>query len=66
MTQNQKKLRFPRAFFKVPMGTKVILPKKGKGSKDSSPYSRKAKHKRTTANEKLETVVFCFRIIPGL
>jgi len=40
------KVKFPRAVFKVKMGTRVITPAKGKGAKDLNPYSRKAKHKK--------------------
>jgi len=58
MKKEHKKPKFPRAFFHVPMGTKVIPPKKGKGSPDLSPYSRKAKHRKTTANDKFDAVVF--------
>jgi len=55
----KQKPKFPRAFFKVPMGTQVISPKKGKGAKDLSPYSRKAKHKeKSTALDKFDPVVF--------
>ncbi len=52
------KPKFPRAFFKVPMGTQVIPPKKGKGAKDLSPYNRKSKHKKTTAVDQFDPVVF--------
>jgi hypothetical protein len=55
--KTKKKPKFPRAFFKVPMSTQVIPPKKGKGSKETSPYSRKAKHKKATVFEKLDAVV---------
>lgn len=54
----KQKPKFPRAFFKVPMGTQVIPPKKGKGSKDISSFSRKSKHKKTTALEQFDPVVF--------
>lgn len=57
MTKKQKP-KFPRAFFKVPMGTQVISPKKGKGAKDLNPYNRKAKHKKSTALDKFDPVVF--------
>lgn len=60
MNKKLKKPKFPRAFFKVAMGTQVIPPKKGKGAKDFSPFSRKSKHKKTTANEKFDGVVFFY------
>lgn len=60
MSEKQKKPKFPRAFFKVPMGTQIIPPKKGKGSKDPSPYNRKSKHKKTTESEKFDSVVFYY------
>lgn len=55
---NKKKLNFPRAFFKVKMGTEVIPPKKGKGAKELNPFNRKAKHKKTTAFDQFDPVVF--------
>lgn len=61
MAKNIKKPKFPRAYFKVPMGTQIIAPKKGKGSKDLTPYSRKSKHKKTTGNDNFDPVVFNVR-----
>lgn len=55
----KQKPKFPRAFFKVPMGTQVISPKKGKGAKDLSSYGRKSKHKKSTELDKFDPVVFC-------
>jgi len=52
------KTKFPRAFFKVKMGTQIIPPKKGAGAKDLNPCNRKAKHKKTTAFEHFDPVVF--------
>jgi hypothetical protein len=56
----KQKPNLPRAYFKVKMGTQVILPKKGKGSKDLSFYNRKAKHKKTTGFNNYDPVVFLF------
>ncbi|MCM1567648.1 MAG: hypothetical protein NC238_17200 [Dehalobacter sp.] len=52
------KTKYPRAFFKVKMGTQIIQPRKGAGAKDSNPYNRKAKHKKTIAFEHFDPVVF--------